>query len=94
MIVLQFVLKDTVLYTIIDFKRNVRGRENLIFGKSFETSDDCWDALDRLEKGESEVSHRHVQSLNIEHKPIIQRLLLDNHVSISLVRLLSCKIYI
>jgi len=56
----------TTIYTIIDFQRAVRGRENLIFCMGFETDDDCSAALDRLAAGESEVSYRHYQPLNIE----------------------------
>ena len=55
----------TVLYTIIDLQRNVRGTENLVFGMGFETDEDCADALDRLEKGESEVSYRNYVALEI-----------------------------
>ena len=58
--------RRTVLYSIIDFKRWVRGRENLIFGRSFVTTEECEEALVRLMLGESEVSHRYCVDLEIE----------------------------
>lgn len=60
-----FNLKKTVLYTIIDKKENIRGTENLIFCMGFETYSDCCEALDRLNKKESEISHRNRIELNI-----------------------------
>jgi hypothetical protein len=38
----------TVLYTIIDFDKGVRGTEDLIFGMGAETREQCEDMLDRL----------------------------------------------
>lgn len=61
-----FNLKNTVLYTIIDLARNVRGTENLIFGMGFETDEDCLDALVRLKSGESEVSYRNFVPLELK----------------------------
>lgn len=58
--------KHTVLYTIIDFERNVRGRENLIFCMGFETKEQCEEAHARLIAGESQVSWRYYQDLDIE----------------------------
>lgn len=60
-----FNVKRTTLYTIIDFVRMVRGRENLIFGMGFETDEQCRQALDRLVNEESEVSYRHSIPLDI-----------------------------
>lgn len=60
-----FNVKKTVLYTIIDINRNVRGTENLIFCMGFETNDDCQEALKRLQLGESEVSYRNYVKLDI-----------------------------
>lgn len=60
-----FNLKRTVLYTIVDFAKNIRGPENLIFCMGFETEKRCEEALIRLQKGESEISHRNRVSLNI-----------------------------
>ena len=60
-----FNLKNTVLYTIIDLKRNVRGTENLIFCMGFESDQDCQEALIRLQSGESEVTYRNFVELDI-----------------------------
>lgn len=40
--------RRTVLYSIIDFKENVRGTENLLFGMGAETREQCEEMLDRL----------------------------------------------
>jgi len=61
-----FNCKKTVLYTIIDFQKNIRGTENLIFCMGFETDEQCKEALERLTKGESEVSYRNRVPLIIE----------------------------
>jgi hypothetical protein len=53
--------KKTVLYTIIDIKRNIRGPENLIFGAGAETREQCEEMINRLtgvEKPQTEVSYR------------------------------------
>jgi hypothetical protein len=57
--------KRTVLYSIVDLKEDIRGRENLIFCMGFETDQLCNEALQRLISGESEVSHRHHIELKI-----------------------------
>lgn len=51
-------LKHTGLYTIIDKQENVRGTENLVFCMGAETDEQCENMLERLEKGESEISRR------------------------------------
>lgn len=60
--------EKTVMYTIIDFKQNIRGTENLIFGMGAETREDCEAMLARLtEKDDpSEVSGRNYRRLDIE----------------------------
>ena len=58
--------KNTVLYTIIDLKEQVRGRENLVFGMGAETQKQCSEMLERLTSGETEVSHRNRIKLNVE----------------------------
>lgn len=60
-----FNLKQTVLYTIIDLVRNVRGTENTVFCMGYETDQDCNEALERLANGESEVTNRNVVVLEI-----------------------------
>lgn len=57
--------KKTVLYTVIDFKEKVRGTENLVFGMGAETDEHCQEMLERLESGETEVSHRNRVSLDL-----------------------------
>lgn len=56
----------TVLYTIIDWREQIRGTENLIFGMGAETDKHCEEMLERLTQGESEISHRNNRGLDIE----------------------------
>lgn len=58
--------KKTVLYTIIDFEKDIRGTENLVFGMGAETKADCEEMLQRITDGETEVSHRNWCNLDIE----------------------------
>jgi len=58
--------KKTVMYTIVDLERGVRGPEDLIFGRGVETDKECNEMLQRLISGESEVSYRHCINLDIE----------------------------
>ncbi len=58
--------KRTVIYTVVDFERKVRGTENLIFGFGAETDEQCREMLARLESGQTEVSHRNFVPLEIE----------------------------
>ena len=49
----------TVLYTIIDFDRNVRGEDNLIFSVyDYYSDEDCKQAMEDLISGEIEVSYK------------------------------------
>lgn len=63
--------RKTVLYTIVDPANKIRGTENLIFGMGAETDQDCNEMLERLEKGESKISHRNRVKLEIDfdHQP-------------------------
>lgn len=61
-----FAPRRTVIYTIVDLERRIRGTEGLIFCMGFESDDDCLAALDRLASGESEVSRRNRVPLEIE----------------------------
>ena len=54
----------TVIYTILDFEHSIRGTENLVFGMGAETDKECEEMLQRLESGESEISHRNNVPLN------------------------------
>jgi hypothetical protein len=48
----------TVLYTVVDIDKDIRGTEDLVFGLGAETTEHCEQMLQRLEGGETEVSHR------------------------------------
>lgn len=67
-----FPAKHTVVHTIVDLLKRVRGTEDLIFCMGFETSEDCQDALHRLQLNESEISKRNTVLLNItkHEKPL------------------------
>lgn len=56
----------TVLYTIVDWEQNIRGRENLIFCMGFEKVKSCEEALERLTNNESAVSTRYYCQLDIQ----------------------------
>ena len=62
----SFNPRRTVLYTVIDFNKGVRGTENLVFGFGTETDEQCVEMLERLTAGETEVSHRNRVSLDIQ----------------------------
>ncbi|HAH93678.1 MAG TPA: hypothetical protein DCM01_07525 [Dielma fastidiosa] len=61
-----FNLKHTVLYTIIDLKRMVRGTDNLIFGHGYETDEDIEDAISLLREGKMGVSYRNFVPIDID----------------------------
>jgi hypothetical protein len=61
-----FNAQHTVLYTIIDQWKQVRGPEDLVFGMGAETDEQCHEMPIRLLDGESEVSRRHELPLDIE----------------------------
>lgn len=71
--------KKTVLYTIIDFTRGIRGADNKVFGNDYETRKQCQKALTDLAGGSMEVSYRNNVPLNIvKHKlPISKSLRSD-----------------
>jgi len=59
--------KRTVIYTIIDFERDVRGTNNLIFNiYDYAVQKDVDACLRDLEAGEVEVSYRNYVELDIE----------------------------
>lgn len=60
-----FNLSGTVVYSIVDLAKGIRGTENLVFGMGAETDWQCWEMLQRLESGESEISHRNFIDLKI-----------------------------
>lgn len=63
--------KRTVLYTVIDLEKRIRGTENLVFGAGAETKEQCEEMIDRLEGRDkdcfqTEVSHRNRVDLVVE----------------------------
>lgn len=62
--------KKTVLYTVVDSVKLIRGTENLILGFGAETREQCEDMISRLESTDickkTEVSHRNNIPLNVE----------------------------
>lgn len=55
----------TVSYTVIDFTKNIRGTENLIFSMGSETNEQCEEMLERLTNAKSDISYRNNVPLNI-----------------------------
>lgn len=53
-----FTPQNTVIYTVVDFKAQVRGRDDH-HGLGYETLDDCQSACAMFESGEARHSHRH-----------------------------------
>jgi len=59
--------KRTVIYTIVDFERDVRGANNLIFNiYDYAKQEDIDACLRDLEAGNVEVSYRNCVELDIE----------------------------
>ena len=53
-----FAPKKTVLYTVVDLKRNWRGPDDRLFCEGYETREQCQARLRDLVAGRSEVSTR------------------------------------
>jgi hypothetical protein len=66
-----FNARKTYLYSIVDLKRNVRGRDNLVFGffEGYKTTEACQEALKELQTGGMEVSYRH--SIPVKVKKVL-----------------------
>ena len=60
-----FVAIKTVIYTIVDLSKNIRGTENTIFEMGMETEEYCNNALKRLIVGDSQISHRNRVALEV-----------------------------
>jgi hypothetical protein len=61
--------KRTVLYTVVDLEKAIRGTENLIFGAGAETVELCEEMIARLEghtEWRTEISHRNFIPLKVE----------------------------
>jgi len=63
-----FAARKTVIYSIMDLERMVRGPDNMIFGAGYETREQCSERLQDLEIGTSEVSYRLSRILPINVK--------------------------
>ena len=60
-------LKDSPIYSILDFKENRRGPDNYIFGMyDYWSKEDCELCIKDLESGQVEISRRHGIDLNID----------------------------
>ncbi len=57
--------KHTVIYSIVDQWKNIRGTDNIIGCAGYETDDECKDALKMLVTGELEISRRNTIPLRI-----------------------------
>ena len=65
--------KRTVIYAIVDIKRQVRGPDNMVFSNGYESRVDCESRLAELENGEIEVSWR--KSIRLEVATLIPHLI-------------------
>jgi len=60
-------LKESPVYSILDFQKNLKAPHNLIFGPfDYFKDEDCEEAIKWLEKGEMELSHRNRAELHID----------------------------
>lgn len=58
---------NTVVYTIIDFERNVRGMDNYVFGvHDYYSDEDCKDAMIELQTGMMEVSYKNSRKVPLD----------------------------
>lgn len=53
-----FNLKRTVIYCIVDFEQQIRGPDNMVFGRGYETDDDVAARFAELMSGKIQISHR------------------------------------
>lgn len=68
-----FNAQHTVLYTVVDLQKQIRGTENLVFGMGAETRKQCQEMIERLEgKGidegawHTEISYRNRIPLRVK----------------------------
>lgn len=58
---------NTVVYTIIDFDRYVRGLDNYVFGiHDYYSDEDCKQAMEELMNGEMEVSWKNNKNVSLD----------------------------
>ena len=61
------LIPNTVIYSIIDFDRCVRGQDNFVFGVyDYYLDEDCKQAMEDLMNGEMEVSHKNNKSVSLD----------------------------
>lgn len=82
--------RHTVLYTVIDFKENVRGTENLIFGMGAETREQCEDMLDRL-NGRHDSNGRSLVGTKFDEVPMRTEVSHRNRVALDIERITDPK---
>lgn len=60
------LMKDSPVYTLIDFSKNERGKSNLLFDHyNYNNDDECWLVIQMLESGVMGLSSRNKIELNI-----------------------------
>lgn len=60
-------LKENPVYTILDFQEQIRGSDNYVFGMyDYFDGKDCQAAINDIESGGMEISHRNSVQLNID----------------------------
>ncbi len=59
--------KYSPVYSLIDFEKNVKAPDNLVFGiYDYSKKSDCEKAIEDLDKGEIELSHRNMAELSVD----------------------------
>lgn len=62
-------LRGEVMYTIVDFQEQIRGKDNLVFWiYEYKTVAGCWQALVGMMQGDIEISGRSYTKLSIKNK--------------------------
>lgn len=60
-------LKESPVYSLLDFQTNEKAPHNLVFGMTdYFDKEDCEKCINLLEKGEVKLSRRHVSELSID----------------------------
>lgn len=63
---------NTVIYTIIDFEKNIRGMDNMIFGMhDYYSDEDCAEAMKELLSGDLEISRKQHKHVTLDIRKII-----------------------
>lgn len=60
-------IPNSVIYTIVDFERQKRGLDNMVFGvHDYYTDEDCRQAFEELNNGELEVSYKRSKNVPLQ----------------------------